>query len=370
LESIRLFLCGDVMTGRGVDQILASPCDPGLHESYVQDARDYVALAERRNGPIPRRADAAYIWGDALAELARFAPDARIVNLETAVTRSGTWLPKGINYRMSPANAGCLSAAAIDCCVLSNNHVLDWGEAGLIETLATLEGIGVRTAGAGRNLGAAEEPAVLSLPGGVRTLVYSVGMESSGVPPDWAAGENRAGVDFLGDLSPASVARLARRIRALKRPGDVVVFSIHWGGNWGYAIGSDEIRFARALIDSAGADLVHGHSSHHPKAIEVYRNKLILYGCGDFINDYEGIGGREDFRGDLGFMYLPTLEAGTGRLLRLELVATQLRRLQVRRASSADAGWLCAALGREASRFGTRYGLLPDGRIEIQWKRG
>jgi poly-gamma-glutamate synthesis protein (capsule biosynthesis protein) len=222
LESIKLFLCGDVMTGRGIDQIMACPCDAAIHERYLKDALDYVKLAESRNGPIPRRVNPAYIWGDALAALERFAPDARIVNLETAVTLSEDWLPKGINYRMNPANIGCLLAATIDCCVLSNNHVLDWGPAGLIETLATLEGIGVHTAGAGRNRSAAEAPAVLPFPGKGRILVYSVGAESSGVPADWAAGEVDPGVDFLADLSPRAVARLERRIGAVKQAGDVV----------------------------------------------------------------------------------------------------------------------------------------------------
>jgi len=370
METIKLFLAGDVMTGRGIDQIMAAPCDAAIHEAHATDALDYVKFAERRSGPIPQRVDGSYVWGDALAELERFGPDARIINLETAVTHSGDWLPKGINYRMNPANAGCLAAAAIDCCALSNNHVLDWGAAGLTETLSTLAGIGVRTAGAGGNRSAAEAPAVLPLSGKGRILVYAAGTASSGIPPDWAAGENSPGVAFLRDLSSATVAQLAQRIQAAKRPGDVVVFSIHWGGNWGYRITAGEIRFAHALIDAAGVDLFHGHSSHHPKAVEVYRNKLILYGCGDFINDYEGIGGREEFRSGLGLMYLPTLEAGTGRLLRLSLVAMQMHRLQARRAAAADAQWLRAMLDREGRRFGTQANLLPDGRIDLEWPRG
>lgn len=369
VATIKLFLAGDVMTGRGIDQIMVAPGDATLHEAYAQDAQDYVRFAERRNGLVPRPVDARYIWGDTLAELERFGPDARIVNLETAVTCSADWLPKGINYRMNPANSGCLSAAAIDCCVLSNNHVLDWGSAGLTETLATLEGIGVRTAGAGSNRSAAEAPAVIPLPGKGRLLVYSVGTGSSGIPPDWAAGENRPGVDFLADLSSGSAARLAQRILAFRRPDDLVVLSMHWSANWGYQITADETRFAHALIDLAAIDIFHGHSSHHPKAIEVYRNKLILYGCGDFINDYEGIRGHEEFRSELGLMYLPILEVGTGRLLRLELVAMQRHRLQARRAAAADAEWLCAMLNREGRRFGTRAHLSPDRRIEIEWQR-
>ena len=88
MGSVRLFLCGDVMTGRGIDQILPHPCDPALHEDYVQSAIDYVRLAEQLNGPIQRPVNPAYIWGAAIEEWSRAKPDARIVNLETSITRS------------------------------------------------------------------------------------------------------------------------------------------------------------------------------------------------------------------------------------------------------------------------------------------
>jgi hypothetical protein len=97
-------LCGDVTTGRGIDQVLAQPCDPTLHEDYVASAKDYVSLAEQANGPIPRNAEPSYVWGAALDELNRMRPDARIINLETAITRSDDYARKGINYRMSRLN--------------------------------------------------------------------------------------------------------------------------------------------------------------------------------------------------------------------------------------------------------------------------
>ena len=160
------------MTGRGVDQVLPHPGDPRIHESHLKSAREYVRLAERANGPFPHPVDFSYIWGDALEELARAAPDARIINLETSVTRSDEYVAdKGINYRMHPSNVRCITAAAIDCCVLANNHVLDYGQAGLLETLETLEGAGTRTAGAGRNLAGARAPAVIEIASERRVLV-------------------------------------------------------------------------------------------------------------------------------------------------------------------------------------------------------
>ncbi|HYY26547.1 MAG TPA: CapA family protein, partial [Chthoniobacterales bacterium] len=84
-DPICLALFGDVMTGRAIDQILPHPGDPVLHEPYIRDARDYVKLADSANGPIPRRVDYEYIWGDMLSELARARTDVRIVNLETSI---------------------------------------------------------------------------------------------------------------------------------------------------------------------------------------------------------------------------------------------------------------------------------------------
>jgi poly-gamma-glutamate synthesis protein (capsule biosynthesis protein) len=365
MRAITLFLCGDVMTGRGIDQILARPSDPALHEGYVQSALGYLALAESLHGTIPRGVGPEYVWGDALAELARVKPDARVVNLETAVTTSDDWLPKGINYRMHPANVPCLTAAGIDCCVLANNHVLDWGAAGLVETLDALRSAGLRTAGAGRNRWEAETPAAIPLASGVRVLVVAYGMPSSGVPEDWAATDAEPGVAVLEDLSDRSVARVARAVGAAKRPGDLVVASIHWGGNWGYGISRAERRFAHALIDEAGVDVVHGHSSHHAKAIEVHAGKLVLYGCGDFVNDYEGISGYESYRGDLSLMYFPSIDIATGALVRLELVPMQMRKFRVQRAAAADGQWLADLLSQEGRAFGTRARVREDGRLEL-----
>src|SRR4029077_6573429 len=142
--SVRLFLCGDVMCGRGIDQVLAHPCSSEIYEDFVRSAERSVPAARQDDGDIPRRNGPSYVWGGPLGELDPPQPDARIINLETAVTRSNDRANKGINYRMSPENAECLAAAKIDCCVLANNHVLDWGRAGLKETLTTLRKLNVK----------------------------------------------------------------------------------------------------------------------------------------------------------------------------------------------------------------------------------
>ncbi|MFZ5655213.1 MAG: CapA family protein [Pseudomonadota bacterium] len=364
---LRLCLSGDVMTGRGIDQILAHPGDPQLHESWASSALDYVALAERAHGPIPRRVADAYIWGAGLEALARLRPDALIVNLETSITTSGDWEPKGINYRMHPANVGCLRAAGVDCCVLANNHVLDWGSRGLLETLAVLEGAGIARAGAGRDAAAAWRPAALATAGGGRLLVSAVGLASSGIPAHWAAADDRPGVAWAAAPGPRLVAELAARLQALRRPGDLALVSIHWGGNWGYDIEPEQRAFARALIDEAGVDLVHGHSSHHPLGFEVHRGRLILYGCGDLLNDYEGIRDRREYRGDLSLLYAADLDPGSGRLEALTLVPLQIRGLRLRRPRPADAEWLRAVLARESAACGIEVEHGAGGWLRARW---
>jgi len=365
---VTLFLCGDVMTGRGIDQILPHPGKPVLYESYMRSALGYVQIAERITGSIARPVDFPYIWGDVLAELERVRPQARIINLETAVTAAeDAWPGKGIHYRMHPANVPCLAAAQVGCCALANNHVLDWGYRGLTETLQTLRAVGIRTAGAGLDDAEAAAPAIIELPDQRRVLVFAYGTDSAGVPRDWAATRNRAGVNFLPELSPHTADDVARRISAVRRTGDVIVTSIHWGSNWGYDISKAQRAFAHRLIDAGAADVVHGHSSHHPKGLEVYRDRVILFGCGDFLNDYEGIDGYEAFRSDLGLMYFPTFDPASGRLMRFALTPTRIRHFRVDRAQEPDARWLEKMLNREGRELGTSVERRRDNTFVLRW---
>jgi poly-gamma-glutamate capsule biosynthesis protein CapA/YwtB (metallophosphatase superfamily) len=365
---IRLFLTGDIMTGRGIDQVLPNSCDPRLHEPWIVDAGRYADLAEEAHGPIPRPVDFPYIWGIALEELERRKPDARVVNLETSITLSDDyWSGKGIHYRMHPGNLGCLSAASIDCCVLANNHVLDWGYKGLDDTLAALRAAGIAYAGAGHDSAEALEPALLDTDAAGRVLVFGLGDATSGIPRAWRAREDRAGVVLLDDTSPTTARKVAAIIRAHRKPGDVVVASIHWGDNWGYAIDSEHREFAHALIDSDAIDVVHGHSSHHPRGVEVYADKPIFYGCGDLLNDYEGIGGYEEYRSDLSLMYFVDIDQESGKLLRVDMVPARLERFRLHRSSEQEAMWLRDLMNHEGKSLNTRVALGADDCLSLQW---
>ncbi len=367
-NAITIFLSGDVMTGRGIDQVLPHPSDPTIYESYMKNARGYVKIAEEVNGPIDYPVSFSYVWGDALKELDRVVPDVRIINLETSVTKSNDyWKGKGINYRMHPENISILTAAKIDVCSLANNHVLDWGYSGLLETLETLKDVNIKIAGAGRNLIEAQAAAMKRVPGKGRVIVFAFGLGTSGIPSGWGAEDKKPGVNLLRDLSAKSLLDIQQKVVEVKRKGDIVVASIHWGSNWGYGIPREQTSFAHRLIDEAGVDIIHGHSSHHVRAIEVYKDKLILYGCGDFLNDYEGISGYEEFRADLSLMYFATVDPSTGKLLGMQMTPTQIRRFKVIRASNVDTLWLKDTLNREGAAFGTQVKVSEDNRLTLQW---
>jgi poly-gamma-glutamate synthesis protein (capsule biosynthesis protein) len=366
-QGLRLFLCGDVMTGRGVDQVMHHSVNPRIYESYIKDARDYVRLAERKHGNIEDPVSYDYIWGDAMEVWNRFDPVFKIINLETSVTDDGDpWPGKGIHYRMHPGNTKLLSTADIDFCSLANNHVLDWGHEGLFETLQSLEEEGISTAGAGKNLSEARKPAVLSK-SSHRVIVFSYGTPTSGVLRSWAATPEKPGINLLNLDGKNAIDRINQKIQSIKQPGDVVVFSVHWGDNWGYGVPRRQQKFARRLIDDGGVDIVHGHSSHHVRGFEVYKNKLILYGAGDFLNDYEGISGHEQYRDDLTLMYFPNIDPTTGELLSMEMVPMQIKNLSLKHAEENDAQWLLSTLNQEVAMSDTRIEFNEDGSFSLHW---
>ncbi|SON59664.1 putative polyglutamine synthesis accessory protein [Mycobacterium simulans] len=361
-----VLLGGDVMLGRGVDQILPHPGDPALREPYVRDARRYVEMAELANGPIPRPVAWGWPWGDAAEILEELAPDVRLINLETTITAGGEFADrKGVHYRLHPDNLPAVTAIRPDVCALANNHILDFGRRGLTDTCDALAAAGIHGVGAGPNLEAAQRLAVITPRGNQRVIIGSVCMKSCGVPGSWAAHRDQPGVWLIRDPTTRSSADdVAARLLPLKRSGDVAVVSVPWGSNWGYGVGVSDIQFAHQLID-AGIDIVHGHSSHHPRPIEIYRGKPILYGCGDVIDDYEGIGGHESYRSELRLLYLISIDLGGGGLTALRMLPLRVRKMRLEHIVGTDAEWLRETMEHISSRFGIDVVATQDGLLAV-----
>jgi poly-gamma-glutamate synthesis protein (capsule biosynthesis protein) len=340
---IKIFLAGDVMLGRGIDQILPKPSSPEIFEPYIKDARDYIALAERVSGKINYPVSFDYIWGDSLIEIKKQKPYLKIINLETTITKSSNFLPKGINYRMSPENSEVLKVLKPDICVIANNHILDYGKEGLIETIKVLKDCKIEALGAGENLQEAKKAGRKG-----KVVILSWAHLSSGVPLEWKAKENRAGVNLLEDLSKEEILKVKNEIEKIKEEDDFLIFSIHWGPNWGYEVEKEFVDFAHRLIDFSGVDLVFGHSSHHFKGLEVYNGKLIIYGAGDFINDYEGIAGFKEFNPELVLIYFPEVDLKTKKLISLRLIPLRIKKFTLNHLLPEEIDWVLEMLERES----------------------
>jgi len=328
---------------------LPYPSDPKLEEPFVKDARDYIKFAEEVNGKINYPVSFDYIWGDALRELEKEKIDLRIINLETTITTSNNFEPKGINYRMNPNNIDVLKTFKVNIACLANNHIMDFGEDGLLETIEILNKNGILTVGAGKNIDLAKQPVIIKYPK-FKVLIFNYGDVSSGILFNWKAGGNKPGVNLI-DINSDKIKETIQQIKEerlkYKKGNYFTIFSIHWGPNWGYEISKEEKEFAYRLIDEANVDIVFGHSSHHFKGIETYKNKVIIYGAGDFINDYEGIGEYEEFRGDLVLGYVVEIENNL-QINKLILLPYKIKNFRLNYVNQEELNWIFNVLKRES----------------------
>lgn len=243
-KNIKIGLAGDVMIGRLVNQ----------HLNHVSPQ---------------------YIWGNTLPLLK--SSDLNLINLEVALTTSDKIIPKVFNFKADPFKVQSLKDASIDVVNLANNHILDFSEEGLLETLTTLENAHIQYVGAGRNLQEASKPLIIEK-GGLKIGI--IGCTDN--EPTWKAQKQQPGTHYLdiGDIEA-----IESTIINLKSQVNFLILTIHWGPNMKIRPSRSFINFAHHLIER-GVDLIHGHSAHIFQGIEHYLGKMILYDTGDFIDDY------------------------------------------------------------------------------------
>ncbi|SNC60023.1 poly-gamma-glutamate synthesis protein (capsule biosynthesis protein) [Kytococcus aerolatus] len=214
-----------------------------------------------------------------------FAADLTLGNLETALGEGGTPEPKRYTFMAPPAFAAELQEAGFDHMALANNHVYDFGAAGIRSTLEALEEAGLPFSGAGEDLASAREPAVLEANGRRIAVINTldVAADNAKIPYDnsqWAATDDRPGVFWA---VPEQVAAEVERARA---EADDVVVLLHAGVENTRPAGKVQQRVAEAALD-AGATAVIGHHAHvlqghreHPDT-----GQLTAWGLGNFVFD-------------------------------------------------------------------------------------
>ena len=219
-----------------------------------------------------------YPWGNTLSLLQQ--TDLRIINLETTLTTHTQINPKVFNFKALPDRVKTLQAAHIDVANLANNHSLDFKETGLAETIATLDAADIHHVGAGMNREQACAPTIITKN---NIKIGIIGYTDN--EPTWKAATNKPGINYIEIGNSADLETIKKQIAALRNVVDIVIMTIHWGPNMQQRPSQQFVQFAHTMID-AGIDIMQGHSSHVFQGIEVYKNKVIVYDTGDFIDDY------------------------------------------------------------------------------------
>jgi poly-gamma-glutamate capsule biosynthesis protein CapA/YwtB (metallophosphatase superfamily) len=240
-QTVTLTAVGDVQLARGVGRVMA--------------ARGFD-----------------YPWEQVRAEVR--GADLSLLNLECALSAHGIAIAKRYSFAADPRAAEGLARAGFDVAVLANNHSLDCGRNGLVETEAVLREHGLQPVGAGATEAEAAAPLIVTRRG-LRIAILA----RTFVLPD--------GVVYREDAPTVAAydpERIAEEVRAARRQADMVVVSLHWGVEYTRQPQESQRRIAHALID-AGATLVLGHHPHTPQPVERYRQGLIAYSLGNFVFD-------------------------------------------------------------------------------------
>jgi poly-gamma-glutamate capsule biosynthesis protein CapA/YwtB (metallophosphatase superfamily) len=315
---MKIAITGDVMLGRLVNRQMV--------------AKDFLAPES--------------LWGDVLPLF--LSADCRLINLECVISSRGQpWNPlhKPFHFRAKPRAIELLQAARVDCATLANNHVLDYGPEALLDCLHLLKDAHIQQTGAGANLHEALTPAFLDDADGRIAIIALTDNE-----PQWEANESRPGVNYInygsqGLLSPYR-ERIAAAITHARQHASFIIISAHVGPNWGPPSPAMQ-RLARELMD-LGGDLYWGHSNHAPQGVEIYKEKMIFYSTGDFVDDY-AVDPLE--RNDLSFLFM--VEERSGRIAGVRFYPVRIEHCQVHRAEGADMVFLNQNFQKKCQAFRT-----------------
>lgn len=216
-----------------------------------------------------------YPWED-VSQITSEA-DISVVNLETSVsTRGETKKPKGFGFRSAPETLLGLKNSGIDLVSLANNHIMDFGNDALSDTLTSLSNYDIKYVGAGENLSQAEKLVTIESNG--NTIGY---LAYTSILPwkEWSATETSSGA---APLYPNNYDDILQTINIANDTVDILVIMLHWGTEYQNTPNEWQIELAHKMVDN-GADLIIGHHPHILQGIEFYEETPILYSIGNFI---------------------------------------------------------------------------------------
>jgi poly-gamma-glutamate capsule biosynthesis protein CapA/YwtB (metallophosphatase superfamily) len=308
---------GDVMIGRGVNNIISE-------KGYL------------------------YPWGDVLPLLK--SADINVINLETTLTKSNRKVDKVFNFKATPGKIKTLQEANIAIANLANNHILDFSEEGLIETLHTLDKTSIKHVGAGMNEKEAAKPEIIVVKNISLGLIGFTDNEST-----WKATPTNSGTNYINIEREKDREYALSLIMKLRKEVDIVIVSIHWGYNMQEEPSVTFMNFAHAMVEH-GASIIHGHSAHIFQGIEMYKNKLIMYDTGDFVDDYVV---DDRLKNDHSFFFLISLSKQG--IENIKLIPVLIDYCQVNIAKNGDYKWSIERMQKLSKTFGTK--INDDGEV-------
>ena len=279
----------------------------------------------------------AYPWGNILPILKN--TDINIINLETTLSNSNKKIPKVFNFKATPDKVKSLTKASINVVNLANNHILDFDTEGLLETIQTLNAAGIKHVGAGKNLEMAKKMVTIKK-NGIKIGVIGY----TDYPKAWAATKEKTGTNFI---QIGSIQKIKNDIKTAKKNVDILIITIHWGPNMRQQPPKEFQDFAHQIIN-AGADIIHGHSAHIFQGVEVYKDKLIMYDTGDFVDDYKV---DSLLRNDQSFLFLVTVNK-TG-IKKIKLIPLLISNMQVNKAEGEEKKEMIKKIKKLSAEFNT-----------------
>lgn len=241
-EKITLCAVGDILLDRGVAQ-------------KIQDQYDYPYKKVRK---VLKKADIT------------------LGNLECPITAGGTPALKRpiITFKANPENVLAIKKAGFDVLNLANNHTMDYGTEGMVNTMNILRDAGINFIGAGSNYKEARKPLYIQDKGcKIGFLGYSV------FPP-----EGYISLRDRPDVAKVDVEALEDEVKSAKKNCDFLIVSFHWGKEYEFYAGKMQKNLAHTAIDSGG-DIIIGHHPHVLQGVEEYEGRLIFYSLGNFVFD-------------------------------------------------------------------------------------
>lgn len=290
------------------------------------------------------------VWGSMRETLSDL--DGLFVNLECCLSTRGqpwTLTPHPFHFRADPAWAvPALQDVGVTWTTLANNHVLDYGDDALHDTLSALESAAIPYAGAGRTEDDAWQPSHVTV-GGLDIALVAFTDNT----PEFAADADEPGTAYVA-IDPddeACLERVGNALDAATRDGpDLFVASLHWGPNMREYPSPAFQTFAHWLVEN-GVDIVHGHSAHVFQGVELYDDSLVLYDTGDFVDDYAV---DSELRNDRSFLFeVEVTTAGT--VERLRLRPTEIADFAVHHAFASVASWCRETMRERSARFDTTF---------------